>query len=132
MNTKQKLIKRLNNGFGLKYDETTYWSGRLGSTNSKSVRWILDEIKCYDSATVVLRDWKRWVLANDELTEYIPGMESEYAAKGWKVENKNNMLDTNTNNCGACKKLQCHYCKFLKKNRLRSSLACDHFKTRKK
>ena len=70
---RQKIIERLNKGFGLKIPEDTPWFTHM-NRRSDAFSWWLDGFGSCESATKVMK-WKRWVAIDSgngemEICEY--------------------------------------------------------------
>lgn len=93
MNTKEKIIARLNKGFGLNLPSDTNWVCRQRKYKDiGGFSWCLncvDNIGSAEPATEVLK-WKRWVIEPNtgEIFEYFDSNKERYNLDKCLIENK--------------------------------------------
>lgn len=87
MTLKQKIINRLNKGFGFSLTDTCAWLTRQRNGYGYGASWQIHKFTCEEPAGEAVK-WDRWVLADGEIIEYVPSQHEDYVARGWLIENK--------------------------------------------
>lgn len=93
MTNKQKVINRLNKGFGLSLRDDCVWLTHLRNGCGYGASWQIHKYTCDDPVGEALK-WDRWVLSEGmdschrEIIEYVPSMHDEYISMGWIIENE--------------------------------------------
>ena len=87
MTLKERVIKRLNKGFGLSLTMETTWLTRLRNGCAHGCSWKIGKFCCDEPASEAIK-WDRWVIADGEIIEYFPNMHDTYISREYLIENK--------------------------------------------
>jgi len=86
MTTREKVIKRLNEGFNAGIHQDTPWKTHMKTGWPDALSWSIGRYGCDVSATEALK-WDRWVITDDcEIIEYYKGDHDTYLDRDYRIE----------------------------------------------
>ena len=88
MTVKEKIIKRLNEGFNLSINKDIPWHTHMKTGWADAMSWGVSKYMCNTGATMALT-WDRWVITDDnEIIEYLECDHDTYLNREYRIENK--------------------------------------------